>query len=219
MVLLIWNILIFDWITSRLPGSALSSAALRVPLHILSSFINNHCRRRRRHGLGLNHLGALIGWKKKNVNLYLNLFINLLPVAGCSVLTYVITSLPFAGCNCRWCKENISCTISVPQQEGQNDCQEASVRRGGDNHCACCSSPISFFFSFLPRPQEHPFFPYVNVTMLPYRPHNIHLLVEMPQHQHHCASIHRRGCGAPKKKKGSRGTVLFQGEVFLCCTA
>lgn len=36
----------------------------------------------------------------------------------------------------------------------------------------------SHLFSFLPGPTAS-ILPYVNVTMLPYRPHNIHLLVEM----------------------------------------
>lgn len=69
VVLIIWNILNFDWITSRLAGSASSPSAHPVPFH-------KYPRRVwLRAGERLNHGAAPIDWKKY-LNLYLNLFIS-----------------------------------------------------------------------------------------------------------------------------------------------
>lgn len=48
--------------------------------------------------------------------------------------------------------------------------------------------------------------------MVPYRPYNIHLLMEMPQHQHHCASIQCRGCSTPKR--GQEAKCYFWRRYF-----
>lgn len=104
-------------------------SAHRVP------FINKPCAQdSRRLRSESSYLYSWLAKKKHKINndnelnLYLNLFINFPPV-----LTLVLTGhhlSSFAAWNRRCCKENVSCTISVPQQEGQNDCQGVSLRMG-----------------------------------------------------------------------------------------
>lgn len=209
MVLIIWNVLIFDWITLRLAGSALSSAALGVPLHILSSFINNHSAQDEQAGLGLNNLAALIDWKK--LNLHLNLFINLPPVLVARRWhAYVITLAPLLP----GITDVVKKIFHVPSLYHSRRGKWMPRSINEDGVITAMLLFLSHLFTFIPGPTAS-IFPYVNVTMLPYRPQNIHLLVEMSQHQHHCASIHCSGT----PKKGSRGTVLFSLEAFLCCNA
>lgn len=79
-----------------------------------------------------------------------------------------------------------------------SDCQEAAMRvRWCDN---CCARLLLHLFASPGLSAS--IFSYVNVTMLPHGPHNIHLLVEMPQHQSHCALIH---CWCCRKKGGMGG--------------
>lgn len=119
------------------------------------------------------------------------------------MLTYVSTSAPMLA--------EIAALVKnafMWHRRGQNDCQGAALGIGWEP-LSCSSSTTSSLSSLTPMAS---IFPYVNVTVLPHRPHNIHLLVEMPRHQQHCASIHRCGCSISpqKRRQGSRGKVLFQ---------
>lgn len=97
----------------------------------------------------------------------------------------------------------------------QNDCREVAMRvRWCDNCCVCLLLHL-----FPSAGLTASIFSYVNVTLLPYGPHNIHLLVEMPQNQSHCASIH---CWCCRKKGGGGGgggkyPQSILGEVAQAC--
>lgn len=139
MVPLIWNVIIFDWITSRLAGSASSSAAFRVPLYILSSFINTHAHMTAgKLTVGLSYSDCL-----KNINLYLNLFINLPPMPF-GVHWHVIILVPLPAGIADGVKKIFHVPSMYHSRRGKMTVKEYQWG-WGDNCCAAASLAPPFF--------------------------------------------------------------------------